>query len=72
MLATVFWFIFPAINRWAGVGDVTGWDIGFSLGALPIIFSGMLFYESAGTDRSQSDEEIPLILSDEDPTELLW
>ena len=72
MLATVFWFIFPAVNRWAGVGDVNGWDIGFSLGALPIIFFGMVFYERAGTDRHQSDEEKPLLLSDEGPTELLW
>jgi hypothetical protein len=72
MLATAFWFILPAVNRGAGVGEVDGWDIGFSLGALPIVFFGMVFYETAGTDRHQSDEEIPLLLFAESPTELLW
>ena len=71
LLSTLFWFIFPAINRWAGVEDVSGWDIGFSLGALPIIFVGMVLYRNGGTDRpSQSDEQIPLI--DERPTEFFW
>jgi len=68
MLSTAFWFIFPAINRWAG-GETTIWDIGFNLGALPIIFFGIFFYESGGTDR-ESDEETPLIA--ERPTEFLW
>ncbi|CAF1292037.1 unnamed protein product [Adineta steineri] len=69
LLSTAFWFIFPAINRWAGVGDMTAWDIGFSLGALPIIFIGMILYRNGGTDR-ESDEEIPLI--SEHPTEFFW
>jgi drug/metabolite transporter (DMT)-like permease len=68
MLSTGFWFIFPAINRWAG-GETTVWDIGFNLGALPIIFFGIFFYESGGTDR-ESDEETPLIA--ERPTEFFW
>lgn len=74
MLATVFWFIFPEINKWAGVGDMTAWDIGFSLGALPIIFIGLILYQNAGTDRAETDtsadEEIPLL--QERPTEFLW
>jgi drug/metabolite transporter (DMT)-like permease len=69
LLSTSFWFVFPAINRWAGVSDTTTWDIGFSLGALPIIFIGMVLYRNGGTDR-QSDEEIPLIA--EHPTEFFW
>lgn len=69
LLSTAFWFIFPSINRWAGVGEMTGWDIGFSLGALPIIFIGMVFYRDGGTDR-QADEQLPLL--DEHPTEFLW
>lgn len=69
MLSTAFWFIFPSINKWAGGGDTTVWDIGFSVGALPIIFIGMVLYESAGTDR-QSDDKVPLI--EEEPTEFLW
>ncbi|CAF0798392.1 unnamed protein product [Adineta ricciae] len=69
LLSTSFWFIFPGINRWAGVVDVTGWDIGFNLGALPIVFIGMVLYQSGGTDR-QVDEETSLI--DKHPTEFLW
>jgi hypothetical protein len=69
LLSTSFWFIFPGINRWAGVGDMNAWDIGFNLGALPIIFIGMVFYGNGGTDR-QSDEQIPLI--NEHPTEFFW
>ena len=69
LLSTAFWFIFPGINRWAGVGDMNAWDIGFNLGALPIIFIGMFFYRNGGIDR-QSDEQIPLIA--ESPTEFFW
>ncbi len=69
LLSTSFWFIFPGINRWAGVGDMTEWDIGFSLGALPIIFIGMVLYQIGGTDR-QSDELIPLV--EKHPTEFFW
>lgn len=69
LLSTSFWFIFPEINRWAGVGDTTSWDIGFSLGALPIIFIGMVLYRDGGTDR-QTDEQIPLI--EQQPTEFFW
>jgi hypothetical protein len=72
MLATAFWFILPAVNRWAGVGEVDEWDIEFSLGALTIILFGLVFYETAGTDRHQSDDEIPLLLFAQSPTELLW
>lgn len=69
LLSTTFWFVFPSINQWAGVGDMNTWDIGFSLGALPIIFIGMVLYRDGGTDRS-TDEEIPLI--EQQPTEFFW
>jgi drug/metabolite transporter (DMT)-like permease len=69
LLSTSFWFVFPGINRWAGGDDTNAWDIGFSLGALPIIFIGMVCYQNGGSDR-QSDEETPLI--DEHPTEFFW
>lgn len=69
MLSTAFWFIFPAINAWACAADMTAWDIGFSVGALPVIFIGMVLYQSGGTDR-QADDEVPLI--EELPTEFLW
>ncbi|CAF3952204.1 unnamed protein product, partial [Adineta steineri] len=64
-----FWFIFPAINKWAGVGDMTGWDIGFSLGALPIILIGMFFYRGGGTDRKTEENDHFI---DEHPVELFW
>jgi hypothetical protein len=69
LLSTSFWFIFPAINNWAGVGKMDGWDIGFSLGALPIILIGMFFYRSGATDRETDENEFFI---DEQPTELFW
>ena len=69
MLSTSFWFIFPSVNQWAGGAPTTGWDLGFGIGALPIIFIGMVLYQQGGTDR-ETIEEIPLL--GEDPTEFLW
>jgi drug/metabolite transporter (DMT)-like permease len=69
LLSTSFWFIFPAINKWAQVGAMDAWDIGFSLGALPIILIGMFFYRSGGTDRKAEEENH---LQDEQPVELFW
>ena len=69
LIATSFWFIFPSVNRWAGVGDMDAWDIGFSLGALPIILIGMFFYRGGGTDRKCEEENY---IQDEQPTELFW
>ncbi|CAF1004637.1 unnamed protein product [Adineta steineri] len=69
LISTSFWFIFPAINKWAGVGDMTGWDIGFSLGALPIILIGMFFYRGGGTDRKTEENDHFI---DEHPVELFW
>jgi hypothetical protein len=68
LLSTSFWFIFPAINLWAGVGAMDGWDIGFSLGALPIILIGMFFYRGGGTDRKTEEN----CFEDEHPVELFW
>jgi len=70
LIATSFWFIFPAINAWAGVGAMDAWDIGFSLGALPIILVGMVLYRGGGTDRNTEEEEN--IVHDEHPVELFW
>ena len=72
LIATSFWFIFPSINRWAGVGDMDRWDIGFSLGALPIIFIGMFFYHRGGSDRKGEGEKEKKQLHDEHPVELFW
>lgn len=69
LLSTSFWFIFPSINKWAGVGDMDHWDIGFSLGALPIIFIGMYFYRGGGTDRKTEDGDH---FVEEHPVELFW
>jgi len=69
LISTSFWFIFPAINKWAGVGKMDGWDIGFSLGALPIILIGTFFYRHGGTDRKSEEENH---LHDENPVELFW
>lgn len=69
LLATSFWFVFPSVNKWAGVGDMNAWDIGFSLGALPIILIGIFFYRGGGTDRKDADENH---LYDEHPVELFW
>ena len=69
LIATSFWFIFPSVNKWAGVGDMDGWDIGFSLGALPIILIGMFIYRRAGSDRKDEDETQAY---DEHPVELFW
>ena len=69
LIATSFWFIFPAVNKWAGVGDMDGWDIGFSLGALPIILAGMFLYRRGGTDRKSEEENY---VHDENPVELFW
>jgi len=46
-----------------------GWDIGFSLGALPIILVGMFFYRRGGTDRKTEEEKY---IHDENPVELFW
>lgn len=70
LLATSFWFIFPSVNEWAGGGPTDGWDIGFSLGALPIIFIGMYFYRSAGSDRE--NEQNSSTSFDQHPIELFW
>ncbi|CAF1390057.1 unnamed protein product [Adineta ricciae] len=70
LLATSFWFIFPSVNAWAGVGPMDGWDIGFSLGALPIILIGMFFYRGGGTDRKHETEGDLHV--DEHPVELFW
>ncbi|CAF1053258.1 unnamed protein product [Didymodactylos carnosus] len=69
ILATSFWFIFPKINAWAQAGNFNKWDIGFSIGALPIILIGMYFYKD--TDRKKDEQETyePII---EHPTELFW
>lgn len=69
LIATSFWFIFPAVNTWAGVGDMDAWDIGFSLGALPIILIGMYIYRRGGTDRTNEEEDF---VQDEHPVELFW
>ncbi|UJR09342.1 hypothetical protein I4U23_013585 [Adineta vaga] len=69
LLATSFWFIFPSINKWAGVGAMDAWDIGFSIGALPIILIGMFFYRGGGSDRKHEDEDVYV---DEHPVELFW
>jgi len=69
LLATSFWFIFPSINAWAGVGAMDAWDIGFSLGALPIILVGMFLYRGGGTDRVTEEENY---IHDEHPVELFW
>jgi hypothetical protein len=70
LIATSFWFIFPGVNDWAGVGRMDAWDIGFSLGALPIIIVGMFLYRGGGTDRNTEEEEN--IIHDEQPVELFW
>ncbi|CAF3495800.1 unnamed protein product [Rotaria sp. Silwood1] len=69
LIATSFWFIFPSINAWAHVGKMDGWDIGFSLGALPIIIIGMFFYRGGGTDRKTDEDNY---FMDEHPVELFW
>lgn len=69
LIATSFWFIFPSINHWAGVGLMDGWDIGFSLGALPIILIGMFIYRGGGSDRRTDDDDAYV---DEHPVELFW
>lgn len=69
LFATSFWFIFPAVNKWAGVGAMDAWDIGFSMGALPIILVGMFLYRGGGSDRkSENDNHF----FDEHPVELFW
>ncbi|CAF1269347.1 unnamed protein product [Rotaria sordida] len=70
LIATSFWFIFPSINKWAEVGKMDNWDIGFSLGALPIILIGMYFYRRGGTDRKTEEEDNCFM--DELPVELFW
>jgi len=70
LIATSFWFIFPAINEWAGVGKMDAWDIGFSLGALPIIIVGMFLYGGGGTDGKTEEEED--IIHEEHPLEVFW
>jgi hypothetical protein len=69
LISTSFWFIFPAINRWAKAGPMDGWDIGFSLGALPIILIGMYFYRGGGTDRKTEEHKVYV---EENPVELFW
>ena len=69
IVSVSFWFSFPSIYRWAGGTSFTTWDIGFNLGALPIIIIGVLVYRKAGTDR-KIDEKEDLI--NEQPHELLW
>ena len=69
LLSTSFWFIFPSVNQWAGVGPMNGWDIGFSMGALPIILIGMFFYRGGGSDRKQENDNH---FFDEHPIELFW
>ena len=71
LIATSFWFIFPSINAWAGVGAMDNWDIGFSLGALPIILVGMFLYRRAGSDRKTNDDNDEIIY-DQHPVELFW
>ena len=72
LIATSFWFIFPSVNTWAGGDPMDGWDIGFSLGALPIIFIGMFFYHRGGSDRKGEDEKEEEQFHDEHPVELFW
>jgi len=67
LLSTSFWFIFPSINTWAGGRAMDGWDIGFSLGALPIILIGMFFYRGGGTDRNDEKSSMDI-----HPVELFW
>ncbi|CAF3341562.1 unnamed protein product [Rotaria socialis] len=69
LLSTSFWFIFPSVNKWAGVGAMDSWDIGFSLGALPIILVGMFFYRGGGTDRRTEEDGC---FTEEHPVELFW
>jgi len=71
IVATSFWFIFPAVNRWAQAGDFNAWDIGFSLGSLPIILIGMAFFRSSDRREEQHDED-EHIMTTEKPTELFW
>ena len=71
LISTSFWFIFPSVNRWAGGDPMDGWDIGFNLGALPIILAGMYFYRGGGTDR-KTDEDDDKIFTEEHPVELFW
>jgi drug/metabolite transporter (DMT)-like permease len=70
LIATSFWFIFPSVNHWAQVGNMDGWDIGFSLGALAIIVVGMFLYRRGGTDRKTEAEENNF--HNERPVELFW
>ena len=46
------------------------WDIGFSIGALPIILVGMFLYRRAGSDRKTNDEDETVY--DQHPVELFW
>ncbi|CAF1124031.1 unnamed protein product [Didymodactylos carnosus] len=70
--ATSFWFIFPKLNEWAQAGKFDKWDIGFSLGALPLILIGMYFYRDTDrrNEQQRDDDEHEHMI--EQPTELFW
>jgi hypothetical protein len=44
MIATVFWFAWPAANNWAGGAAPSSLDVGFNIGALPFVAAGAILY----------------------------
>jgi len=68
LLSAVFWFVFPAVNAWAGGSALTYVDLAFNLGAFPAIIVGVLIYRYFEVeDKTPSQDELS-----NGPVELCW